>query len=75
MLPLAEISQIFIITLFIRSIIIIKDKVIFSFNLNNTIVYIFKRFMLEVVSIPLFLLYKRFFYFIFNVYRKAVQRL
>lgn len=75
MLPLAEISQIFIITLFIRSIIIIKDKVIFSFNLNNTIVYVFKRFMLEVVSIPLFLLYKRFFYFIFNVYRKAVQRL
>lgn len=75
MLPLAEISQIFIITLFIRFIIIIKDKVIFSFNLNNTIVYVFKRFMLEVVSIPLFLLYKRFFYFIFNVYRKAVQRL
>lgn len=75
MLPLAEISQIFIITLFIRSIIIIKDKVIFSFNLNNTIVYVFKRFMLEVVSIPLFLLYKRLFYFIFNVYRKAVQRL
>lgn len=75
MLPLAEISQIFIITLFIRSIIIIKDKVIFSFNLTNTIVYVFKRFMLEVVSIPLFLLYKRFFYFIFNVYRKAVQRL
>lgn len=75
MLPLAEISQIFIIALFIRSIIIIKDKVIFSFNLNNTIVYVFKRFMLEVVSIPLFLLYKRFFYFIFNVYRKAVQRL
>lgn len=75
MLPLAEISQIFIITMFIRSIIIIKDKVIFSFNLNNTIVYVFKRFMLEVVSIPLFLLYKRFFYFIFNVYRKAVQRL
>lgn len=75
MLPLVEISQIFIITLFIRSIIIIKDKVIFSFNLNNTIVYVFKRFMLEVVSIPLFLLYKRFFYFIFNVYRKAVQRL
>lgn len=75
MLPLAEISQIFIITLFIRSIIIIKDKVIFSFNLNNTIVYVFKRFILEVVSIPLFLLYKRFFYFIFNVYRKAVQRL
>lgn len=75
MLPLAEISQIFIITLFIRSIIIIKDKVIFSFNLNNTIVYVFKRFMLEVVSIPLFLLYKKFFYFIFNVYRKAVQRL
>lgn len=75
MLPLAEISQIFIITLFIRSIIIIKDKVIFNFNLNNTIVYVFKRFMLEVVSIPLFLLYKRFFYFIFNVYRKAVQRL
>lgn len=75
MLPLAEISQIFIITLFIRSIIIIKDKVIFSFNLNNTIVYVFKRFMLEVVSIPLFLLYKRFFYFIFNVYRKVVQRL